>query len=209
MIRLWGRATSTNVQKALWLLAELDVGFEHVEVGGPFGGLDTREFSALNPNRTVPVLEHDGTVVWESHAVLRFLANTHQATAWYPDAPGERAYDDQWLDWHANIFWPPIRELFLGGMRDGRFDLHSDQANVLKASVSRHLGVIETARLPSQADQVPDPRLSDLPLVIGINRLLTVVPDFSLPDRVRDWFHHMNTRPAFDVVRQAEATLRT
>jgi glutathione S-transferase len=48
-MRLFGRTTSFNVQKILWLLEELDVDYEHIELGGRFGGLDTADFVRLNP----------------------------------------------------------------------------------------------------------------------------------------------------------------
>src|SRR5207249_4686824 len=38
MLKIWGRASSSNVQKVLWCCAELDLPFERVDVGGTFGG---------------------------------------------------------------------------------------------------------------------------------------------------------------------------
>jgi len=38
MLKIWGRKTSSNVQKVLWTCVELDVAFERVDWGGPFGG---------------------------------------------------------------------------------------------------------------------------------------------------------------------------
>jgi len=59
----------------LWLVAELGIAHRHIDAGGSFGGLDTPEFRAMNPNGKIPVLQDtDGTTVWESHAILRYLA---------------------------------------------------------------------------------------------------------------------------------------
>ena len=55
-LRLWGRTTSGNVQKPMWLLAELGIDYERIDVGGEFGGNDTPEYLAMNPNGRVPVL---------------------------------------------------------------------------------------------------------------------------------------------------------
>ncbi|WP_299048754.1 glutathione S-transferase family protein [uncultured Tateyamaria sp.] len=207
MIRLWGRSTSTNVQKVLWFTEELKLDIEHREVGGPFGGLDTPEFARLNPNRTVPVLEYDGCVIWESHAILRFLANKNGAESYYPGNANERSYDDRWLDWHSNVFWPPIRTLFLDGWRDKVFALNSPEASKLFARVAANVDLLETCRV-GEAESSGDARLSDLPLVIGLNRLLTVNPEFTLPPHVADWFARLTSRPGFSVVRDAERNLR-
>jgi len=75
MMKIWGRRSSFNVQKVLWLAAELGITHQHIDAGGRFGGLDTPEFLAMNPNGKIPVLQDaDGTTVWESHAILRYLA---------------------------------------------------------------------------------------------------------------------------------------
>ena len=75
-LTVWGRGNAFNVQKVLWLVGELALALAHrrVDAGGPFGGLDTPEFLTLNPNGRVPVLQDGGTVVWESHSIIRYLA---------------------------------------------------------------------------------------------------------------------------------------
>ena len=38
-ITVWGRRSSFNVQKVLWALGELEIGFDHHDAGGAVGGL--------------------------------------------------------------------------------------------------------------------------------------------------------------------------
>ena len=60
MMTLWGRKSSINVQKVLWVLAELELvegrDFERIDAGLHFGVNKTPEFLALNPNGLVPTL---------------------------------------------------------------------------------------------------------------------------------------------------------
>ena len=49
-ITLWGRLSSCNVQKVVWALGELGLAYEHIPLGGTFGGLDEPAYRALNPN---------------------------------------------------------------------------------------------------------------------------------------------------------------
>ena len=72
MITVWGRATSVNVQAVMWALAELGLTSERIDAGGAFGGLDTPEFGAMNPNRKIPVLHDRGAHLWESAAIVRY-----------------------------------------------------------------------------------------------------------------------------------------
>ena len=44
MLTVWGRRSSFNLQKVMWLVEELKLPHEHIEAGGQFGGLDTPEF---------------------------------------------------------------------------------------------------------------------------------------------------------------------
>jgi glutathione S-transferase len=66
MLKVWGRRSSFNLQKVMWLVEELGLPHEHIPAGGDFGLSDTPEFLAMNPHGRVPVIDDDGTVVWES-----------------------------------------------------------------------------------------------------------------------------------------------
>ena len=74
MLKVWGRRSSFNLQKVMWLVGELGLPHEHIPAGGDFGLNDTPEFLAMNPHGRVPVIDDDGTVVWESQTILRYLA---------------------------------------------------------------------------------------------------------------------------------------
>lgn len=113
MITVWGRANSTNVIKVLWLCEEMNLGFTRKDVGGPFGGLQTPEFLALNPNGAIPVIEDDGAVVWESHSILRFLAQKYGSSALYPADPAARSQVERWLDWHISTLAPALNPVFV------------------------------------------------------------------------------------------------
>jgi glutathione S-transferase len=111
-LTLWGRPNSNNVQKTLWALDELGLAYEHVALGGSFGGLDDPHYLAMNPNGRVPTLRDGELVVWESHAILRYLAATYGAGELWPVDPKARAVADQWTDWTATTFQPAWIDLF-------------------------------------------------------------------------------------------------
>lgn len=112
MLRIWGRRNSVNVQKVMWAVGELGLDHEHIDAGGAFGGLDTEEFGELNPNRRVPVIDDGGTVVWESHAIVRYLAGKYGMGSLMPEDPGLRAQSDMWTDWVLADLQPA----FIGGV---------------------------------------------------------------------------------------------
>ncbi len=111
-ITLWGRLSSGNVQKVVWALEELGLAYDHIPLGGAFKGNGSPEYLALNPNGLVPTLRDGDLVVWESHAIVRYLAARYGSGTLYPVEPAARAAVDQWTDWTATTFQPAWIGLF-------------------------------------------------------------------------------------------------
>ncbi|TMA40992.1 MAG: glutathione S-transferase, partial [Deltaproteobacteria bacterium] len=74
MLKVWGRSTSSNVQKVMWAIGELRLPHERIDVGREYGGLSTAEYFALNPNRRIPTLQDGDVVLWESNVIVRYLS---------------------------------------------------------------------------------------------------------------------------------------
>jgi glutathione S-transferase len=103
-LRLLGRVTSINVRKALWVLDELGIAYEREDWGLPLRDPRTPEFLALNPNGTVPVLVEDGFVLWESNAIMTYLARRHGSLM--PKDGQGGALVEQWLYWQVGELNP-------------------------------------------------------------------------------------------------------
>ncbi len=119
MLKVWGRKTSSNVQAVMWSVGELGLAYERYDVGHRFGGLDTPEYLAMNPNATIPVVrDGDGEPLWESAAILRYLANRYGRAPYWPDDLAMRTQIDKWAEWSkinvalnfsGPIFWRVVR----------------------------------------------------------------------------------------------------
>jgi glutathione S-transferase len=121
MLKIWGRNTSSNVQKVLWCCSELDIPFERVDLGGPFGGNRDPEYLRLNPNGLVPTIQDGDLILWESNTICRYLATTHGQAGGgerlYPSAPRARALVERWMDWQLSTAGPPMGQLLFGLVR--------------------------------------------------------------------------------------------
>ncbi|MFO1075756.1 MAG: glutathione S-transferase [Geminicoccaceae bacterium] len=117
MLKVWGRTNSLNVQKVMWTVAELGLAHERIDAGGAFGGLASAAYGALNPNRLVPVLEDGATVIWESNAIVRYLAARYGAGDLWPEDPARRSLADRWMDWQATTAQPALGPVFWGLVR--------------------------------------------------------------------------------------------
>lgn len=111
MLKIWGRANSVNVKKALWAAEELNLKYERIDAGMEHGVVKTPEYRRMNPNALVPTIEDDGFVLWESHAIVRYLAAKHGAGTLWPADLRQRADSDRWMDWahtFAREFQRPV-----------------------------------------------------------------------------------------------------
>ncbi|MBX6762327.1 MAG: glutathione S-transferase [Rubrobacteraceae bacterium] len=117
MLRVWGRNNSINVQKVLWCCEELSLEYERVDAGGPFGRTDTPEYRRINPTGLVPAIEEDGFTLWESNAIVRYLARRYGSGILWPWDPQEAADADRWMDWQQTTVWAHLRPVFLGLVR--------------------------------------------------------------------------------------------
>ncbi len=112
-LELYGRKDSINVQKVMWLLAELGTDYTHIEKGGSFGGLDDEDFKQMTPFGLVPVLKDGDFTVSESNAILRYLAQTQPGgEAFYPADPQIRATIDMWMDFGSQSLYPEFIKIF-------------------------------------------------------------------------------------------------
>ncbi|MGB2235947.1 MAG: glutathione S-transferase family protein, partial [Candidatus Puniceispirillum sp.] len=118
-IKIWGRLSSSNVQAALWCLAELELEFERIDAGLMYGVVDTPDYVRMNPNRTVPTLvDGDQHPLFETGAILRYLAARYGDDRFWPDDIIARAQIDKWAEWSkinialkftAPLFWKVVR----------------------------------------------------------------------------------------------------
>jgi glutathione S-transferase len=116
-LRIWGRSNSINVQKVLWCCGELGVPYERIDLGGVFGGNREPGYLRLNPNGLVPTISDGGFVLWESNAIVRYLAARHGMGTLCPEDLSRRADADRWMDWQMGTLWANLRPAFIGLVR--------------------------------------------------------------------------------------------
>jgi glutathione S-transferase len=90
----------------LWCCGELDVRYERVDARMQFGINNTPEYRALNPNGLVPTIDDDGFVLWESHAIVRYLSRKHGSGQLSPEDSRTHADADRWMEWTARRCGP-------------------------------------------------------------------------------------------------------
>ena len=200
MLRIWGRDNSVNVQKVLWCCEESRIAYDRVDAGGAFGVVNTPEYRRLNGNRLVPTIEDDGFVLWESNAIVRYLAAKHARGRLWPDDPVSRASADRWMDWQQTTFWPAIRPLFLGLVRtpiDKRDPRALEDSRLKTAEV---LEILDNQLASNAFVAGDDFTAGDIPLGCGIWRWMALPIERPARAHVQRWFDALAQRPAYKAV---------
>ena len=191
-IVLWGRLNSHNVKKVAWALVEMGLPFVRHDIGGAFGY--TSEYLAMNPNRLVPTIEDGNLVLWESNAILRYLADAHGPDFRSHD-PKVRAAGDKWMDWQFT-FAEALRDAFLGCIRQGRDA--SDPAVAASAAKAGEMMALLDAQL-ARGPWLSGERfgIADIPMGVYAHTFFSLpVTRPDLP-HLAEWYARLKTRPGY------------
>jgi glutathione S-transferase len=107
-MKLYDFAFSPNCRKVRAVAYEVGVPLDHVPVDLLKGESRTSAFLEHNPNGRVPVLEDEGFVLWESTAIIRYLA---AGTALVPTERRAAAEVDRWMAWQLAHLQPAMSKV--------------------------------------------------------------------------------------------------
>ena len=197
MLEVWGRKNSSNVIPVMWVVAEL--GLEHTRhnVGGSFGDLDTDAYGALNPNRTIPTINDDGLVLWESNAIIRYLSRTYGAGSLWPEDPRSVAQADQWMEWCKLNVMPTLIQAFFGLVRTAKEQQDLEKVAEHARVVGQKMQIFEQ-HLDGQQFVVGDTvTMGDITIGAASHKFFTL--DFERPElpNVQAWYARLCEREAY------------
>ena len=199
MITIYGRATSSNVQAVMWLVGELGLSHERIDKGHSHGGLDDPEYRKINPHGLVPALKDGEVEMFESSAILRYLAAKYGADTsfWDPD-PAKQANADKWAEWGKTTFCPA----FSGPIFWARVRTPAQQRN--QQMLARAVQTFEALmlRVGMQLEDKPyllgdEPTLADIVIGHLLYRYYDIDIQRSPRPRVRAYYERLAERPAF------------
>lgn len=138
-------------------LEELDLPYETILVDRAAHAQRSADYLALNPHGLIPVLETPQGPIFETAAILLWLADTHGALAPAMDAP-ERGEFLKWLFFNSNTLHAGLRmvfypEKYVGPDPAPQAALH----HTMHAALKTHLSALDTlaASQPAWFNSVP------------------------------------------------------
>lgn len=195
---LWGRVNSINVQKVLWTLAEVGAPYERRDAGMAYGIVDTPEYRKLNPNGRIPTLVDGDLALWESHAIIRYLAAKYGPATLYPTDFGARALVDRWMDWSLASMQPAEYPLFWHTVRLPPAERDPAIAAKAFAETCERWALVE--KHVAGRDFVEGDALTLADVVLGCSfHRWTLIPGVERPEyaNLRGWYARLLTREGY------------
>jgi len=197
MLTIHGRNNSSNVQKVVWALNEMKVPYERTDAGGAFGIVNTPDYLAMNPNARVPTMDEDGFILWESNAIVRYLANKHDKGGLCPSDPRQHADADRWMDWQQTTLGPTMTPIFWNLVRTPEPDRDMKLVESSKTAMVG-LGKIIDDALNGRAYLAGEGfTMADIPAAIQIYRWVALVEDRPSLPNLEAWYDRLCQREAF------------
>ena len=198
MLKIWGRPNSVNVRKVLWCCEELGLPFERVDAGMQFGVVNTPEYRRLNPNGLIPTIEEDGFVLWESHAIVRYLAAKHGAGKLWPTDLRVRADADRWMDWASGTFGAAFRLVFWGLVRTPPESRDMKAIGEAAKKCGELAGYVDAALAGRRFVAGDSFTMGDIPLGCHLHLWLNMPIERPACRNVVAWHKRLLERPAFN-----------
>ncbi len=112
MFTLYTSPMSGNGRKVHMVLEEVGAQYQLVKLDLTKGDQKKPEYLQLNPNGKVPTIDDDGFILWESNAIIQYLAEKHPMANLLAAGAHNRARMFQWLLFEQTTFRPPLSLLF-------------------------------------------------------------------------------------------------
>jgi glutathione S-transferase len=195
-LKVLGRVTSINVRKVLWAADEMGVDYDREDWGMPIRDPHDPDFLALNPNAQVPVIIDDGFVLWESNAIIAYLARKHHSEL-LPRNAQAQALVEQWLYWQLGELNPQwmyaINALLRRNPAYTDETRIADSVNKWTARMEVLEGQLERTRAYVCGDSFS---IADIAIGLSVHRwFMTPMPHKGLPEVAR-YYERMKERRA-------------
>jgi len=150
-MKLYYDPITTNCRKVAAGFVLMNVPFEEARVDYLGGGHKAKEYLEINPNGSLPTLVDNGLILWESNAILQYVAEKNGAFAYYPKELKLRADINRWHLWESAHWFPSCYVYLIENLVKPFMKMETDNAAIEREAPNWHkLAGILDQRLSSQ-----------------------------------------------------------
>ena len=201
-MKLYTIPISPNCRRAEATAYHLGLDVEIVRTGFLNGELKSNDFLKLNPNGKVPLLIDDGFRLWESNAILQYLADKSAAADFFPRDFAVRADIVRWQFWESLHFNKAVGGIVWETIAKPSMNLGEPDESAIESSTEdfhRFAKILER-QLEGRKFIMGD-TLTLADFSVGNHSALAVHPHSRVPlddyPRVASWYHALEDTPAW------------
>ncbi len=209
MIKVWGRQTSICTQRVLWCLEDVELPYDlvltsgtmgpqgHVSKGGkPFGGADTSEYLQMNPVGRIPTIDDGGFILWDSNAILMYLALKY-APHLHEEDIGVFSQASAWMSWSNEYLDPPLAHLVQNLVRWPQSQRDPAVARKWNDAMAGSLEILDRHLATRSYVAGNQPGIAEFSIAPGIHRWFLFDLDRPSLPHLEAWHARLSERPAF------------
>ena len=98
-----------------FIFASATMGYDGSVAQGnsPYGVVETPEYLSMNPNGTIPTINDNGYILWESNAIVQYLGMNYDPALFFRNSTRIFSSAARWMMWENNQLIPPMHELVM------------------------------------------------------------------------------------------------
>jgi glutathione S-transferase len=162
-----------------------------------FGVNDTAEYRAMNPNGLVPTIDDDGFVLWESHAIVRYLSRRHGMGTLWPGDERRAADADRWMEWYSTTLWLAMRPVFWNLVRTAPEKRNMAEVKDNHRKLVDYFGIVDRELANKGYLAGGAFSMGDIPLGVAAFRWYNLPVERPALGNLDRWYRSLCERPAF------------
>ena len=216
-LQLWGRPSSARTQKVMLALAELNFTYEFIKASAtmgpegsvsrgktPYGIVDTTEYLEKNPNGTIPTINDEGFILWESNAIVQYLGMKYNPKLFYDANIETFCSASRWMMWENNQLIPPMHDLakHLYRLPEGQRD--EGVVRRSKEKLFEEFKKVEVQLSKTRFISGDQWCMGDIPMTIRCHRWNILAKPFTDFPNLSRYYQELSARPSFNTISAPE-----
>jgi len=181
----------------MWVLAELGLDYDRIDAGGSFGGLNTSEYLDLNPNQKVPTLVDGDVVLWESNAIIRYLADAYGRDALFGATAAMRGSSDMWMEWYQSSVYANFQAIFHQTVKLPMAQRSCDALKQAQVAVNKQFALYNSKLESTAFINGEHLTLGDIPMAACLYRYFTMNIDRPTLPQIDRYYSTLKQRLAY------------
>ena len=216
-VTLWGRPTSARTQKVMLALAELKISYEFTLASStmgidgsvakgslPFGIVDTPEYLDKNPNGTIPTIDDNGYVLWESNAIVQYLGMKHNPELFYSSNIETFCSASRWMMWENNNLIPPMHKFIEHLVRLPERQRDKKLLIKTRERLVKEFLIVENQLANTKFIAGNHWTMGDIPITVRFHRWNLLEKERPKMPNLEQYYQSVRLRPSFAVIEPEE-----